>query len=92
MNRLPSCDETTRRSELAVFGGLGLAVVMMVSLALVQTAKFVAGSDRIAAALSERQESLANTAPAGGGKTVATNVVSPASPRANVRTATPGKV
>jgi len=77
---------------LAVFAGLGLATVMMVALALVQTTKFVAGSDRIAAALSGRQESLASTAPTHDGKTIATNVAAPAAQQAGARARTPGKV
>ena len=80
------------RSELAVFASLGVAAVIMLSLTLVQTTKFVAGSDRIAAALSGRQESLAQTAPTNDGKTVATNVTLPATQQAGTRTRTPGKV
>jgi hypothetical protein len=77
---------------LAVFASLGVAALIMLSLALVQTTKFVAGSDRIAAALSERQESLATTAPANDGKTIATNATLPAAQQAGARTRTPGKV
>lgn len=80
------------RSELAVFAGLGLAVVMMIALALVQTTKFVAGSDRIAAALSGRQASLAGTVPAAAGRTIATNLAMPAARHANDRIRPPGDV
>ena len=55
MNRLPCCDRATRRSEVVVFLSLGLAGMMMVALTAVQMTKFVAGSDRITAALAGRQ-------------------------------------
>ena len=69
MNRLPCFDQTTQRLEAAVFASLGFAGVLMVSLALVETSRFVANHDQIAAALSKPQELLAAT-PAGGGTTV----------------------
>lgn len=52
MNRLPSYDRGTRRSEMAVFLSLGLAGLATLSLAAAEMARFVAGSDRIVAALS----------------------------------------
>jgi hypothetical protein len=91
MNRLPGCDRTTARSEMALFASLGLAGLLMVALATVEMSGFVAGSDRIAAALNG-QPSVATAEPDGGSKTAATNRVSPATERANVPLQVPGKV
>jgi hypothetical protein len=63
MNRLPCCDRTTHQSELAVFASLGLAGVIMVALALAQMSQFVAGSDRMTAALTVRRAPLATATP-----------------------------
>ena len=60
--------------EMAVFAGLGFAGVFMLSLALIETSRFVAGSDQIAAALANPRESLA-AASANGGNAVATNLM-----------------
>ena len=92
MNRLPSCDRTTQRSEMAVYASLGLAAVVMISLALVQTTKYVAGSDQIAAALSPQSAALATTTPAGGGKTILTNAAKPPGARATAPAVSPDKV
>ncbi len=90
MNQLPGCDRTTQRSETAVYASLGLAAVLMVALALVQTSKYVAGSDRIAAALAPQPAALATTADVG--KNVVTNTAKPAGERANVPVPAPDKV
>ena len=92
MNRLPSWDRTTRRSELAVFASLGLAGVLMVALAAAQMTKFVAGSDRLAAALAGRAESLAVATPAENGRAVATNLLRPADARAAARPHATGRI
>lgn len=90
MNRLPCCDRTTRRSELAACASLGLAGVMMVALAVVQMTKFVAGADQIAAAVQSPQAALAGAAREI--KAVVTNTVESPAQRAAVPAVIPGKV
>jgi hypothetical protein len=82
MNRLPGGDPTTRWSESVVFASLGLAGVLMVALAAAQMTKFVAGSDRVAAALAGRPASLAVATPADDALAVATDVSGPVDSRA----------
>jgi hypothetical protein len=82
MNRLPCCDRTTQRSELAVFASLGFAGVVMVALALVQMTRFVASADQVAAAVQMRQ-AAPTAAAARDSKIVVTNAV-------ETRTAGPG--
>ena len=92
MNRLPCCDLTTRRSELVVFASLGLVGVMMVAFAATQMTKFVAGSDRMTAALAGRTGSLAVATLAEESRTGGTNASGPAAARAAVRHRIPGKI
>jgi hypothetical protein len=75
MNRLPGYDRGTRRSERVVFLSLGLAGLATISLAVAQMAKFVAGSDRIVAALSARSAVAVEGASNLGSKTAPTNFV-----------------
>ena len=63
----------TRRSELAVFASLGLAGIVMVVFAAAQMTKFVAGSDRMTAALAGRTGSLAVATLAEESRTGGTN-------------------
>jgi hypothetical protein len=74
MNRLPGYDRATRRSERAVFLSLGLAGLATISLAVAQMAKFVAGSDRIVAALTAPPAAV-ECASDPASKTVPTNFV-----------------
>jgi hypothetical protein len=92
MNRLPCCDQTTRRSELAVFASLGLAGVMLVVFAAAQMTKFVAGSDRLTAALADRAESPAVVTPADDSRSAATDVSAPANSRAASPDLATGKI
>ena len=92
MNRLPCCDRTTHRSELAVFASLGLAGVMMVALALAQMSQFVAGGDRMTAALTIQDAPLATAAKAEVSLNVATNVNRRAEARAATRGLSNGKI
>ena len=92
MNRLPGCDLTTRRSELAVFASLGLVGVMMVAFAVTQMTKFVSGSDRMTAALAGPTVSLAIATLAEESQTGATNVNASAAARAAARNRATGKV
>lgn len=92
MNRLPCCDLTTQRSELAVFASLGFVGVMMVALAAAQMTKFVAGSDRMTAALAGRTMSPVVTPLADERRAATTNVGGSAAVRAAARVHTNGKV
>ena len=92
MTRLPSVDRTTQQSEMAVFASLGLAAVLMISLALIQMTKFVACSDRIAAALTLQPAGFAGVSPEADGKIVFTNTVWPAGERANAPAGSPDQV
>jgi len=74
MNRLPGYDRGTRLSEMTVFLSLGLAGLTTISLAVAQMAEFVAGSDRIVAALAAPQAGVVARASAQDGKTVCTNI------------------
>jgi len=65
--------------------------VLMVSLAVVQMTKFVAGADRVAAAVQVRQAALADAA-AREAKTTVTNTVNAESQRAAAPAIIPGKV
>jgi len=73
MNRLPCCDRTTRRSEVAVFLSLGLAGAMMVAMAATQMTRFVAGSDRIAASLAAQSSPALGGAHTAAGRRPMTN-------------------
>ncbi len=92
MNRLPCCDRTTGRSELAVFASPGSPGVMIVALAAAQMTKFVAGSDRMTAALAGQTEPLAVATAAMDNRNVATKVSGPADSRAAPRNHAIGKI
>lgn len=92
MTRLPSVDRTTQQSELAVFASLGLAGVVMVALALIQTTKYVAGSDRIAAALASPPTVFTTALPSDPAKPGVTNAATPAGERASAPAVAPDKV
>jgi len=92
MNCLPSGDRTTQRSELAVFASLGLAGVMVVLLAVSQTSRFVADSDRIGAALAGRPASPLLASPADDSQSIVTNKAAPGQYRAAASASSPGEV
>lgn len=92
MTRLPCGGRTTQQSELAVFASLGLAGVLMISLALLQMTKYVAGSDRIAVALMLQPAGLVGVSPRDDGKMVLTNTVRPVGERANAPAGSPDRV
>ena len=73
MTRLPCCDRTTVRSELAVFASLGLAGVMMVALALFQVTWEVTGGSHQDAARAGWTKSSAVPTTAGAVQPAATN-------------------
>ena len=85
MNRLPGCDRTTHRSELAVFASLGLAGALMVALALAQMSQFVADSEHVTAALTPQRAPLTNAASAHVGRVGGDKVNQPAAARGGAR-------
>ena len=77
-----TCKLYILRSEMAVFLCLGLAGVMMVSLALNRMTRFVTESDRIAAALAGRPSPASGPALADGNRNPAREaMVSSQTPR-----------
>lgn len=52
MTRLPGYDSSTRRSELAVFCGLGFAALALIGFTLASAARFAANREAIIASLS----------------------------------------
>ena len=59
MNRLPSYDCQTSRSELRFFLGLGLAAITIIAITGVDAARFSSRRQEIAAALSDQTTALA---------------------------------
>jgi hypothetical protein len=74
-----------------VFVSLSLAGVMMVSLALSEMTRFVADSDRVAAAFSGNPAAFAERMPVHVGKTQFTNVTAGPAQRTVGYTVTPGR-
>ena len=75
-----------------MFASLGLAGVMMVAMAAAQMTKFVAGSDRITAALAIQRAPLAVATPADASRTGTTNASRPADAHAATRGFANGKI
>ncbi len=92
MNRLPCCDRATLQLEFAVFARPAFSVIVMVALAAAQMTTFMAGSDRMTAALAGQTEPLAVATAAMDNRNVATKVSGPADSRAAPRNHAIGKI
>jgi len=91
MKRLPGYNPTTRRAELSVFLSLGAAAVLAIAFAAFDMLDFMAGSDRVAAALSAKPAAIVRSA-RNTERNSLTNVTTTHSRRVSEPSAGPGKV